>query len=178
MNTLNMILLILIVIVLVYKLFVRWQGGIDVNFNEAGRSKLVAVRQDDKTVVMQCEVEVANYGKQIAIFLDCFTRHLLPYEQFDGVKVSSRLMRSDAIREDDYFEAYLLKQHKQMKLIVELTFTARKDETIKEALGKMVDMPVEIIYEVESRLGLNHAKKRLEFTAAEIAAAAGSALQE
>lgn len=177
-DILNMILLAAIIVISLYRWFVYWQGGIDVRIGETGRSKLEVISQTDKQVTLQCQVEMANHGKQIAILLDCFTRHLLPYEQYDGVKLSSRLMRSDAVREDDYFEAYLLKQNKKIDLFIELTFTARRDESIQQALSQMVDVPVEIIYEVESRLGLKHEKHRLEFTAEEIAAAAGAVLQK
>jgi len=158
---------------LLYRLFVLWQGNMEIQIKSASRSRLKAVRLCGKTAVLQAEMEMENTGKQIAIFLDCFTRHLLPYEQFDGVRVQSRLMRADAVREDDYFEAYLLKQRKKTKLLLELTLTARHEETIQEALSQMVDLPVEIIYQAEARGGMRFGKERVVFGGAEIAAAAG-----
>jgi hypothetical protein len=178
LGVINIILFIILLFVLAYRVYVYNLGDVDVKFADAAKSPLKAVRQDEKTVVLRSAVEMANQGKQIAVIIDCFTRHLLPYEQFDGVKAASRVMREDAPREDDYFEAYLLKQNTKINLIVEFSLTARKDETIKDALSRMVDLPVEIHYQMETRNGLFHKKLRLEFTAQEIAAAAGATLQE
>lgn len=49
-----------------------------------------------------------------------YVRQLLPYEQFDGVKVEAKAELKGVPREDDYFEAVLIQKKKALTLLFAL----------------------------------------------------------
>ena len=108
--------------------------------------------------------------------MDCYSRHLMPYEYFDGVEVNSRIQRKDALREDDYFESFIIYQRSKAILIVEVELIARKDESIKDTLVNMVDMPIDIVYQMVTRKDWHIEKSRIELKASEVAQAVGITL--
>lgn len=178
MEILHGIIYVIIVAAIVYWLLVKYQGDAELEIKTAEKSSVTVKSADEKSVVLICQMPMVNKGKQIATIIDCFTRHLLPYEQFDGIKASSRVMRIDAIREDDYFESYLLKQNKRIDLIVEVTLETRRDEDIRKTLENMVDLPVDILVQLVTRANLRIEKTRVVFDAKEIADAVGVKLAD
>lgn len=142
------------------------------------RTPFVVERMTDRSMTISSKMEFANEGKQCGTIMDCYIRHLLPYEQYDGIAVSSKAELVGAPREDDYFEAVLIQKHSKIEILVKVTLTARKNQGIKEALLHMVDLPVEVVYQYVARDPWAIDKRRIVITAEEIADLAGVVLAD
>jgi hypothetical protein len=105
--------------------------------------------------------------------MDAYTRHLLPYEQYDGVKVCSRLELETNPRTDGYWEALIVPQGTGEGVIVTVELTATKGD-IRQALANMVDMPIDLVYQVVARSDWFITKARIVMTAEEVAKAAAT----
>jgi hypothetical protein len=108
--------------------------------------------------------------------MDCYPRHLLPQEQYDAVEVYSRLELETRRRTDGYFEAVIIPKTTGNAVIITVTFVA-KQGGIREALADMVDIPVDIVFQVVARSKWYISKQRLVMPAEEVsrALAAGCA---
>lgn len=152
-------------------LFMKLQGDARFVFQTEQRTKFALVDMDDRTAVFSCEVPFVNVGSQDGTIMDAFPRHLLPYEQFDAVVVDSRLELVGAPRTDNYFEALIVPKGTGQKIIVTVAFTA-KEGTIGAALERMhemlVDMPLDIVYQVVARTPWYLDKARMVLTSGEI----------
>lgn len=151
-------------------IYILRQGDADMEIQVAQRTPLRLLACTEQEAVFETEVPFYNKGNQDGIFMDAFARHLLPQEQYDGVRVSSRLELATARREDGYFEAVIVPRRQGGSFILTVNFTAREGTAV-EALQRMVDMPVEIIYQLLGRSDCFLDKERLVMTAAEIRAA-------
>lgn len=154
-------------------LFVVKVGNAEFEVRTESRTPFQMEELTQDSVTFSTKVEFANTGKQCGTIMDCYVRHLLPYEQFDGVRVSSKAELEGAPREDDYFEAVLIQRQESIHVLVKVTLTARKCDEIKEALAQMVDMPIDLVYQYVARDPWKIAKKRIELTAAEAVALVG-----
>jgi len=167
-----MILVLLVVIVLIAVwLFIARQGDAEFEFIIDQRTDFILEDLTDKTATLSCKVPFVNKGTQGGTIMDAYPRHLLPYEQYDGVEVSSRMELSTAPRTDNYFEAVIIPQGTGGTVVITVKFTA-KAGGIQEALGQMselnVDMPIDIVYQIVARSLWYIHKKRMIMTCDEI----------
>jgi len=91
----------------------------------------------------------------------------LPGEQYDGVEVASHLHLETAVRDDAYWEAVIFFKGTGDAVIVTVSLTAKGGD-IHEALRDMVDMPLDIMYQVVARSDWYIHKTRLVVPAKEL----------
>jgi len=135
-------------------LFIARQGDAEFEFMVDQRTDFVLDKMTNETAVFSCKVPFRNKGSQDGTIMDAYPRHLLPYEQYDGVEVNSRMELITAPRTDNYFESVIILKGTGDTVIITVTFTA-KAGSVKEALEKMheltVDMPIDIVYQIVAR---------------------------
>lgn len=153
-------------------------GNAKIVVHGAGRTPLVLEELTPDSALLSCVVEFANEGKQCATIMDCYTRHLLPYEQYDGVRVVSKAELAGAPRADDYFEAVLIQRGERIAVLVKLRLVDRTGRGIRAALAEMVDFPVDLVYQSVTRDPWRIDKVRLDLTAEEIVQAVAAAKEE
>lgn len=148
-------------------LFIANQGDANFKFVVDQRTdfKLTDITQD--TATFSSVVPFVNNGTQDGTLMDVFPRHYLPYEQFDAVDTDSRLTLDSVNRSDGYWEAYIVPINTGGSIILNVKFTAKSGD-IKAALADMVDMPIDIVYQVVARSPWYIDKARLVMTADEI----------
>ena len=151
-------------------LFIARQGDAEFEFLVDQRTDFKLEEMSGNRAVFSCIVPFVNKGTQDGTIMDCFTRHLLPQEQFDAVEVSSRLELETRRRSDGYFEALIVPRTDGNAVIVTVDFTAKQGD-IRQALAGMVDMPVEIYFQVVARGNWYIDKQRVVMMAGEVAAA-------
>ncbi len=165
--------LLAIVVTVAIWLFIARQGDAEFEFLVGQRTAFTLVEGTAQAAVFSCKVPFINKGSQDGTIMDAYPRHLLPYEQFDGVTVNSRMELAAAPRTDNYFEAVIIPKGTGGSVIVTVTFTA-KSGTIKEALQNLyelsVDMPIDIVYQIVARTPWYIHKARMIMTCDEITA--------
>ena len=167
-----MILISLVVIVCIAVwLFIARQGDAEFEFSVGERTGFVLEELTDKKATFSCKVPFINKGSQGGTIMDAYPRHLLPYEQYDGVAVNSRLELTTAPRTDNYFEAVIFTPGTGGTIGITVEFTAKEGD-IKQALGEMieltVDMPIDIVYQIVARTPWYIHKTRMVMTCDEI----------
>jgi hypothetical protein len=166
----TIVLLAVIVAVAVW-LFIAKQGDAEFEFLVGQRTEFMLVEKTEKTATFSCKVPFINKGLQDGTIMDAYPRHLLPYEQFDGVEVSSRMELATAPRTDNYFEAVIIPKGTGGTVIITVTFTA-KAGTIIDALQNLyelsVDMPIDIVYQIVARTPWYIHKARMIMTCDEV----------
>ena len=171
MEFLMVLVVLMVVVVIAVWLFIARQGDAEFEFLVGERSDFILDSQTDKTATFSCKVPFINKGSQGGTIMDAYPRHLLPYEQFDGVEVNSRMELSTAPRTDNYFESVIFLKGTGGVVIITVTFTA-KEGGIQEALGQMaeltVDMPIDIVYQIVARAPWYIDKARMVMTCDEI----------
>ena len=95
---------------------------------------------DHDKAVLSFEVPLRNKSAESAAITDCFVRPYLPQEQFPDAWCEGNAEKSDRRRSDHYFEALVLKEWSEWKLIVTLTLRARNGKDMREIITRMVDM--------------------------------------
>ncbi|WP_371380825.1 hypothetical protein [Sporomusa aerivorans] len=126
---------------------------------------LKSITQD--TATFSTTIPFVNDGTQDGTFMDVFPRHFLPVEQFDAVDTDVRLTLDSANRSDGYWEAYIVPKSTGGSIVLSVKFTAKSGD-IKAALRDMVDMPIDIIFQVVARSPWYIHKNRLIMKADEI----------
>ena len=112
---------------------------------------LLACREAAGThAVFSLKVPLVNNGRQDGIVLDAFARLLLPLEQFDLARVLARLERENVPRADDYMEAFVVHPGERHELILTIAMDAVAGD-IKYVLENMVDVTVDVYYQVVGR---------------------------
>lgn len=174
----TVILWIIIILFLLQEVIVRVIGDAKVVFKADQHTpfKLDEITQD--SISMSTVINVANEGKQCCTIMDCYVRQLLPYEQFDGVKVEAKAELKGVPREDDYFEAVLIQKHESIDIVIRVKLIDRKNNDIKKTLTHMVDLPLDIVYQHCARYPWTLSKKTIVLTAEEIARLAGVKLED
>ncbi len=171
MEILVTIVIVAILMAVAVWLFIAKQGDAEFEFKVNERTEFIVVDQTEKTATFSCQVAFINKGSQDGTIMDAFPRHLLPYEQFDGVDVTSRMELTTAPRTDNYFEAVIIPKGTGGSVIVTVTFTA-KTGTIEDALQNLcdlsVDMPIDIVYQIVARTPWYIHKSRMIMTCDEI----------
>ena len=170
MELLLFILLAAAVVAVALWLFIARQGDAELEFLVDQRTDFKLDDISGGRAVFSCVVPFVNKGTQDGTIMDCFPRHLLPQEQYDTVEVSSRLELETRRRNDGYFEALIVPKTDGNAVIVTVIFTAKQGD-IREALAGMVDMPVEIYFQVVARGKWYVTKQRIVMTAGEVAVA-------
>lgn len=170
MELLLVLLMAAAVLAVALWLFIARQGDAAFEFLVDQRTDFKLEEVSGDRAVFSCVVPFVNKGTQDGTIMDCFTRHLLPQEQFDAVEAASRLELETRRRSDGYFEALIVPKTDGNAVIVTVTFAARRGD-IREALADMVDMPVEIYFQVVARGTWYVGKQRLIMMADEVAAA-------
>lgn len=129
--------------------------------------------RDGQSVTISTTIEFRNEGTQSAMIVDAICHPLLPFEQYDGISVRGKVEREGKPREDDYFEALVLEHQDSVNLIETVTLTARKNMTLEQALSRMVDFPIELVYREVGRTPMHWSIARIVLTAEELAQLTG-----
>jgi len=161
-----LVVLVLVVAVIIW-LYIARQGDASFEFIIDQRTDFKLTDLTADQAVFSCVVPFVNKGTQDGTIMDCYTRHLLPQEQFDGVKVESRLALENRPRDDGYFEALIVHKTTGGNIVITVVLTARQGD-IRAALADMVDMSIDIVYQVVARSTWYITKRRMVMTADEI----------
>ena len=102
------VLIILLVLMLLNEAIIRFIGDAIVNMKADEHTPFTVDEITQDSISFSTTINVANEGKQCATIMDCYVRPLLPFEQFDGVKVEAKAELKGVPREDDYFESVLI----------------------------------------------------------------------
>ncbi len=167
------ILLLLAAGVLLFFLVVTIQGNSRVEVRLKDRTPFAVDARTDKTLTVSTVVDFTNTGRQHGTIMDCLVRPQLPFEQYDGIEARAKAELADKPREDDYFEATLVPPGETLAVRLVVTLTARRGLELDEALSRMVDLPLDVIYTELSRRPWRLRKVRLELTAEELTKLAG-----
>lgn len=165
--------IVALIAVCVWLYFLR-QGDAEFVFLTDSRTEFQLKEITETKAVFVSQIPFVNRGTQDGTLVDVFPRHLLPYEYYDAVHSESRITIASQPRKDDYWEAVILNSGKGDTAILEVTFTAKEGD-IRTALSEMVDMPVDIIYQVVARCNYYLDKARLVMKSEEVAAALATA---
>ena len=110
------------------------------------RTALKLINITDNEAIFTTEMVLCNSGVEDAAITDVFARPYLPQEQYDQATVYSHVETQNRRRNDNYFEAVILKKRTKIPLIITLRFVANKGYSIKSAMKNMVDMDVAVYY--------------------------------
>lgn len=154
---------------LVFLFFYR-QGNAKFNFIVEQRTPFMLEAMDSSSAVFTSRIPFINCGTQDGTLTDVYPRHQLPFEYYGGVDVASRLTLESMPRKDGYWEAIILFKKTGGVILLTVKLTARDGE-ISGALDKMVDMPIDLVYQAVSRSDWYIDKTTLVMTADEIKAA-------
>ncbi len=157
-------------LVLIIGMFIIYQGNEKVCFLVQDRTTFKLEQLTADKAVFSCLIPFTNRTGQDGTVMDAFPRHLLPQEQFDEVEVKSTLTLADNPREDGYWEALILLGNTSSLAILTVTLTA-KNGNISTTIQRMVDMPIEIYYQVVGRTNWHINKDRIVMSYQEIMAA-------
>ena len=102
--------------------------------------------------------------------MDCYPRVLLPQEQFGGVRITGRVERADARRDDGYFESVLVYPKTSGVLIITLDIESQGEMPF-DIIREMPDVNIDIVYQIVDRHKLYIDKTRIVLTAREVRAA-------
>ncbi len=174
MDFLMILVFLVIIVVIAIWLFIARQGDAEFEFLVGERTEFILEEITDKTATFSCRVPFINKGSQGGTIMDAYPRHLLPYEQYAGVNVNSRLELITDPRTDNYFEAVIFTPGTGSTIVVTVEFTAKEGD-IRQALGEMVeltvDMAIDIVYQIVARTPWYIHKTRMVMTCDEIRAA-------
>lgn len=167
MEFLAVLLIIVLGAVVGIWLYIAKQGDANFKFIVDQRTDFSLTGITKDTATFSATIPFVNNGTQAGTLMDVFPRHFLPCEQFDAVDVDCRLTLDKANRSDGYWEAYIVYKNTGGSIILTVKFTAKSGD-IKAALADMVDMPIDIFYQVVARGPWYINKERLIMTAEEI----------
>lgn len=166
MDGLMIVLLFVILIVAAVWLYIAQQGDAEFAFLVDQRTPWIVEESHDDSVTFSVKIPFINRGSQDGTIMDAYTRHLLPFEQYDAVDVYSRLTNEELFRTDGYWEAVIVPKHTGGTAIATVRLTATNG-SMDKALADMVDMSVDIVYQIVARSPWYISKNRLIFNADE-----------
>jgi hypothetical protein len=169
------LLLIVVLVVIGVWLFIARQGDAEFEFLVEQRTDAVLKELTADTATFSCTVPFVNKGTQDGTIMDCYPRHLLPQEQYDAVETKSWLALESSPRDDGYFEALIVPKTTGSAVVVTVKFTAKQGD-IKQALADMVDLSVDIVFQVVARGTWYISKQRMIIRASELASAINAGL--
>lgn len=167
MELLSILVATVILIASLVWLYIVRQGDAEFEFLVDQRTDFRLEELTSSSAVFSSIIPFVNKGSQDGTIMDCYPRHLLPYEQYDGVTVFSRIELESKRRRDDYFEAVIIPKTTGSSIILTLKFTSN-DGDIKAAMAHMVDMSVDIVFQVVARSQWYITKQRVNVAAGEL----------
>ena len=166
--------------VLIVALYIRKLGDADFYFDVPHRTRLVLTDETQDAMRFEFRLPFRNRGSQQGTLMDVIARPWMPEEQFSAAAILPQVTIASAPRDDGYWEAALFPMDKidNDVAVIRLTFHA-KQGGIRSAMDEMVDLPVNIIYQVVARSDWYMSKVMVTLPAAEFKAAidAGAARQ-
>ena len=133
------------------------------------RTPFAILSRDEKSVTLATTIEFRNEGTQSAMIVDAICHPQLPFEQYDGMNVRGKVEREGVPREDDYFEALVIEHKQSVKIVAEVTLSARKNLSLEDAAANMVDFPIELLYREVGRHEMRWSMARIFLPAEELA---------
>ena len=169
---LGYVLAVLGILALSLALFVWKQGDAEFFFDVPNRSSLILEKEAEDSVVFSFQLPFKNKGSQQGTLMDVFARPWLPSEQFSAAELSTQLTIVSNPRYDGYWEAALFPMDKTDNdvAIVRLRFDTPNGD-IRQAMKQMVDLQLNIIYQIVARSDWYLEKTMLTVPAEEFAAA-------
>ncbi len=150
-------------VMLAVALFIWKQGDADFYFDVPNRSKLVLESETNDKMTFSFRLPFRNRGSQQGTMMDLFARPWLPCEQFSAAELTTQVTSALSPRNDGYWESALFPMEKIDRdvAIVRLRFDA-KGRDIRQAMEHMVDLPLNVVYQVIGRSDWYMAKVLLE----------------
>lgn len=174
MDFLMILVSLVVIVVIAVWLFIARQGDAEFEFLVGERTAFILEEVTEKKATFSCKVPFVNKGSQGGTIMDAYSRHLLPYEQYAGVLVNSRLELTTDPRTDQYFEAVIFTRGTGGTVVITVEFTPKEGD-IQQALEEMVelsvDMAIDIVYQIVARTPWYIHKTRMVMTCDEIRAA-------
>lgn len=140
------------VVVFALALFVWRQGEADFVFDVPHRSSLEVAEETPDSIVMTFRLPFINRGSQQGTLVDVFARPWLPVEQFSAAELTTKVTVASNPRNDGYWEAALFPLDRVDRdiAVISLKFHATEGN-IRQAMKQMVDLPLNIVYQIVSR---------------------------
>lgn len=163
-------------VMLAVGLYIWKQGDADFDFDVANRSKLAFESETGDSMVFSFRLPFRNRGSQQGTMMDVFARPWLPCEQFSAAELTTKVTAASSPRDDGYWESALFPMDKVDNdvAIISLRFDAHGGD-IRQAMEEMVDLPLNVIYQVIGRSDWYMAKVMLELPIEEFQIAIQSA---
>ena len=157
-------------------LYIWRQGDADFIFDTAKRSRLVLEKETKNEMVFSFSVPFRNRGSQQGTLMDVFVRPWMPREQFSAAELTTKVTVASCPRSDGYWEATLFPNEKLENdvAVIKLRFYS-EDGNIRQAMAHIVDLPLNIVYQVVARAEWYLSKTMLELPMEEFHAAMQSA---
>ena len=157
-------------------LYIWRQGDADFIFDTAKRSRLVLEKETKNEMVFSFSVPFRNRGSQQGTLMDVFVRPWMPREQFSAAELTTKVTVASCPRSDGYWEATLFPNEKLENdvAVIKLRFYS-EDGNIRQAMAHIVDLPLNIVYQVVARAEWYLTKTMLELPMEEFHATMQSA---
>lgn len=157
-------------------LYIWKQGDADFIFDTSRRSQLVLEQETADKMVFSFNVPFRNRGSQQGTLMDVFVRPWIPKEQFSAAELTTKVTVASCPRSDGYWEATLFPNEKLENdvAVIKLRFYS-EDGNIRQAMAHIVDLPLNIVYQVVARAEWYLTKTMLELPMEEFHAAMQSA---
>lgn len=164
MDGLMIILFLIILFVIVVWLYIAKQGDAEFVFLVEQRTPWTVEEVTENSAVFSTKVPFVNRGTQGGTIMDAYPRYLLPCEQYDAVDVYARLtnMEETLFRTDGYWESVIVLAKEGGTVLVTVKLTA-KEGSIEAALADMVNMPIDLVYQIVARSDWYLSKNRIIF---------------
>ena len=153
-------------------LYIWKQGDADFVFDTDKRSQLAVEQETADQIIFIFNVPFRNRGSQQGTLMDVFVRPWMPMEQFSAAELTTKVTVASCPRSDGYWEATLFPNEKMENdvAVIKLRFRSESGD-IRQAMGKIVDLPLNIIYQVVARAEWYLSKTMLELPVEEFHAA-------
>jgi hypothetical protein len=153
-------------------LYIWKQGDADFVFDTDKRSQLVLEQETADQMVFSFSVPFRNRGSQQGTLMDVFVRPWMPQEQFSAAELTTQVTVASCPRNDGYWEATLFPNEKLESdvAVIKLKFRTSGGD-IRQAMDKIVDLPLNVIYQVVARAEWYLSKTMLELPVEEFHAA-------
>ena len=133
-------------------LYIWRQGDADFVFDTGSRTQLLLEKETADEMVFSFSVPFRNRGSQQGTLMDVFVRPWMPMEQFSAAELTTKVTVASCPRSDGYWEATLFPNEKMENdvAVIKLQFRSESGD-IRQAMSKIVDLSLNIIYQVVGR---------------------------
>ncbi len=153
-------------------LFIWKQGDADFIFDLDRRTQLMLEQETVNQMVFSFKVPFRNRGSQQGTLMDVFVRPWMPKEQFSAAELTTQVTVASHPRNDGYWEATLFPNEKLENDVAVITLRFNSvDGDIRQAMAQIVDLPLNIVYQVVARAEWYLSKTMLELPMEEFHAA-------